>query len=523
MGRPKIKRYVYKSPESEARARANLKRGKDTGSIEKIITKTKRLKDLDIIQFATDPDYLGLSFEKRKPQEVILRVLYGLPLDKKQLKIFKVLTKGKGKYIPGQIKSEAVLALGARSGKSFLASIIAIYEATRDKWAKYLNKGESGYIVVVSTRQKQSEMIIGANCLRLMENSYHLRGLIKDSTQSELTLKNNMKIISLPCNSTAGRGLPIACLIFDEIAHFYTEGVKADETIFNALRPRQVQFPGCKLIMISTPAAKQGLFFNFFDEGFKTPGRLTAQSPTIYMNPLVNKAFLEKEKKRDINNYLREFEAQFSEKLEAFFSYEIIVNALKLAGDLPYKAEFQYYAGIDASGLAGRDKFALSINHKEGENHYIDKAITWDIKDGDLIMADIKKIMGIYNITKVSIDRYAKGWVQNALEKIGLEVEIRPSLTEIFVNLKSLMLGGRLFLPDIQGIKKALQNTIGFYGRNNALSIAHSRDSDGHADILDAIATGVFNVSDEGSEPYFFVLDDNDIKENAGWETVKNF
>ena len=354
-----------------------------------------------------------------------------------------------------------------------------------------------------------------------MENSYNLRGLIKDSTQSELTLKNNMKIISLPCNSTAGRGLPIACLIFDEIAHFYTEGVKADENIFNALRPRQVQFPGCKLIMISTPAAKQGIFFNFFDEGFKTPGRLTCQAPTLFMNPLVDHKFLQKEKKRDINNYLREFDAQFSEKLEAFFSYEIIVNALRLAGDLPYKAEYQYYAGIDASGLAGRDKFALAIDHKEGENILIDKAITWDIKDPDLIMADIKKIMGIYNIWKISIDKYAKGWVQNALEKIGLEVEIRPSLTEIFVNLKSLMLGNRLYLPDNQGIKKALQNTIGFYGRNNALSISHSRDSEGHADILDAIATGVFNASGEEPDPYFFILEQTqeDIDEES-WQKV---
>ncbi len=446
-----------------------------------------------------------------------------MPLNDDQLKIYYKLTKNKKEFEAGEEKSEAVLALGARSGKSICGSIIAIYEATRSKWAKYLNKGESGYIVVVSTRQKQSEMIIGANCLRLMENSYHLRGLIKDSTQSELTLKNNMKIISLPCNSTAGRGLPIACLIFDEIAHFYTEGAKADETIFNALRPRQVQFPGCKLIMISTPAAKQGLFFNFFDEGFMVPGRLTAQAPTLFMNPLVDHKFLEKEKKRDINSYLREFEAQFSEKLEAFFSYEIIVNALKLAGDLPYKEELQYYAGIDASGLAGRDKFALAICHNQETDVYIDKAVTWDIKDGDLIMADIEKIMGIYNITKVSIDRYAKGWVQNALEKIGLKVEIRPSLTEIFVNLKSLMLGNRLYLPDIQGIKKALQNTIGFYGRNNALSIAHSRDSDGHGDILDAIATGVFNASGEDeSIPYFYINQDNDI-ENAGWETVKNF
>jgi len=139
-------------------------------------------------------------------------------------------------------------------------------------------------------------------------------------------------------------------------------------------------------------------------------------------------------------------------------------------------------------------------------NVFIDRAVTWDIKDADLIMADIKKIMVIYNVCKVSIDRYARGWVQNALEKIGFEVEVRPSLTEIFVNLKSLMLGNRLFLPDNQGIKKALQNTIGFYGRNNALSISHSRDSEGHADILDAISTAVFEASGEEPEPYIMIL-----------------
>jgi len=513
--------FIAKDPEARAKQLANLKRGKTPGTLPAIIEKAKKLQDLNIIEFATGENWLNLSFKDRPAQEVILRVIYGLPLNDDQLKIYHKLTKNKKEFEAGEEKAEAVLALGARSGKSLEASIIAIYEATRSKWQKYLNKGESGYVVVVSTRQKQSEQIIGANCLRLMENSYNLRGLIKDSTQSELTLKNNMKIISLPCNATSGRGLPIACLIFDEIAHFYTEGVKADETIFNALRPRQVQFPGCKLIMISTPAAKQGIFFNFFDEGFKTPGRLTAQAPTLFMNPLVDHKFLQKEKKRDIDNYLREFEAQFSEKLEAFFSYEIIVNALKLAGDLPYNPEYSYFAGIDASGLAGRDKFALSICHNQGTDVYIDKAVTWDIKDGDLIMADIEKIMGIYNITKVSIDRYAKGWVQNALEKIGLKVEIRPSLTEIFVNLKSLMLGNRLFLPDIQGIKKALQNTIGFYGRNNALSISHSRDSEGHGDILDAIATSAFNASGEEPEPYFLSLQptQEEIDEES-WEKI---
>ena len=433
-----------------------------------------------------------------------------MPLDRDQLKIYRKITKNTKEFEAGIEKEEATLVLGARSGKSLMASIIALYEGTRKKWAKYLNPGESGYIEVISTRQKQSEQIIGANCLRLMENSQNLKSYIKDYTMSELILKNNMRIISLPCNSKAGRGLPIACLILDEIGHFYTEGVKADETIFNALRPRQVQFPGAKLILISTPSAKQGLLWNFFEEGFKIPGRLTAQAETLFMNPLVNRKFLEKEKKRDIDNYRREFLAQFAEKVEAFLSYELVQNSLKLAGDLPYKSEYQYFSGIDASGLTGGDKFSLAIAHRQGNDVYVDKVLSWDLRDPEPIMEDIKELAGIYHFRKTSIDRYAKGWVENALKKIGLEVTIRPSLAEIYVNIKSLMLGNRLFLPDNQGIKKAfLKNTQGYYGRNNALSITHSRDPEGHADEADAIATAVYGASGEQDikRPAFYVFD----------------
>lgn len=34
---------------------------------------TGKLQELNIIDFATDPDYLGLSFKERPAQEVILR------------------------------------------------------------------------------------------------------------------------------------------------------------------------------------------------------------------------------------------------------------------------------------------------------------------------------------------------------------------------------------------------------------------------------------------------------------------
>jgi len=486
--------FISKDPEKRARSLANLKRGREPGVLKEIIVKTKKLEQIDIIEFATGGDWLDLSFKERPAQACILKSIYGLELTDEELKIYRKLTKNRKEFEAGIEKEEAILVLGARSGKSLLASIIALYEATRKKWAKYLNRGESGYVEVISTRQKQSEQIIGANCLRLMENSYNLKGLIKDSTQSELILKNDIRILSLPCNSTAGRGLPIVCLIFDEVGHFFTEGKRADETIFNSLNPRRAQFPGSKLILISTPSAKQGLLWNFFDGGFKVPDRLTAQAETLFMNPLVDRKFLEKEKARDIDNYLREFEAQFAEKVEAFLSYELVENSLKLAGDLPYKEGNRYYAGIDASGLAGRDKFSLAISHKQGFNVYVDKVRSWNLKDPDPIMKDIKELVGIYHIDRVSIDRYAKGWVEAALKKIGLFVNIRPSLAEVYVNIKSLMLGGRLFLPDNKAIKRAFLNTQAYYGRNNALSIAHERDSEGHSDEADAISTSVFDI-----------------------------
>jgi len=503
--------YISQDPVKKAKSLANLLQGRKRG-VARATRPAKDLQDVDIITFATDQRYLGLSFEERPAQEVLLRVLYGLPLDRKQLKIYRKLTGNRKEFEPGQDKTEAVWVLGARSGKSLLASIIALYEATRDRWQQYLNKGESGYIVVIATRQKQAEQIIQANCSRLIENSPALRGMVKELYQTELTLKNNMKIISLPCNSTAGRGLPICAFVLDECGHFYTEGIKADQTIYDSLRPRMAQFPGAKVVLISTPAAKQGLLWNFFEEGFTVPSRFTAQADTRTVNPDIPKEFIKAEYKRDVDYARREFGAEFAEKIESFFPYEILQNSFTLIGSLAYKNEFAYSAGIDQSGLSGRDRFALAISHKEGDAVLVDYIKAWETKDSDTILKEVGKLTEGYRLNKVSIDRYAKGWVAQALNKLGLEVEIRPSMAEIYTNLKSLMIAGRLRLPDNSDLRKALQNTQAYYGKNNALSIGHTRSAAGHADLADAVATSVWIKSSEtpGVIPDIFIIDPNE-------------
>ncbi len=512
--------YQSQDPIKKQHSLDNLPLGRKQG-IKRPTASAKDLQDIDIITFATDQRYLNLSFQERPAQEVLLRVLYGLPLDRKQLKIYRKLTGNRKEFETGQDKTEAVWVLGARSGKSLLASIIALYEATRNTWQQYLNKGEFGYIVVIATRQKQAEQIIQANCSRLIENSPALRGIVKELWQTELTLTNNMKIISLPCNSTAGRGLPIACFCLDECAHFYTEGIKADQTIYDSLRPRMAQFPGAKVVLISTPAAKQGLLWNFFSEGFSVPSRWTAQADTRTVNPGIPKGFVKAEYKRDVDYARREFGAEFAEKIESFFDYEVLQSSFTLVGSLPCKSKFAYSLGIDQSGLSGRDRFALAISHKEGDRVLVDHIQAWETKDSDIILAEVGKLTGAYRLNKVSIDRYAKGWVAQALNKLGLEVEIRPSMAEIYTNLKSLMIAGRLRLPNNPDLRKALQNTQAFYGKNNALSIAHQRSAAGHADLADAVATSVWVRSSEptGVEPDIFIIDPNEPIDHGKDET----
>ena len=487
--------YVGNTIESEMKQLSNLRQNKPGGTGKLSTAMIRKLEQADIIEFATDPDFLGLSFEKRPAQEVILRVLYGLPLDKKQLEIFDILTKGEGIYKEGQIKSEAVLALGARSGKSFLSSICALYEATRGEYQKYVTKGEFVYICVIATREKQAIAIIQSNCLRMLENSPILKKMISKTTELEITLKNNIRIISGPCNSTAMRGLPIAVLILDEAAFYRIEGPKADDLIFGSLRPRQAQFPTNKLFLISTAGSKQGLFFNFFDEGFKIQDRLTCQASTEFMNPVIPKAFLEKEKIRDIDNFMREFCGEFSEKLESFFPSDLISRPFILAGDQPFKSGNIYSLAFDQSGLSGKDRFSLSIGHAEKDIVIIDIVRSWTTKNLDEILTDIEKLKKEYQIFNCLVDKYAIGYIRNAFQKIGLTIETRPGLAEIYVVMKSTVLQDKLRLPDRSDLKVGMRNTLALYGKSNELKIFHERGPSGHADELDSTAGAIYAIT----------------------------
>lgn len=503
--------YRCKSPEGRAKQLANLAKGRGRPKNRPKILDTKvqlkinDIRDFDIIQFATG--VLKVSFRERPAQETILRAQYGLPLNDEQLEIYDKLTKGQ-KYIPGYERTEGIYVLGARSGKSFLSSIVALYESTvrEPRYRKYLNPGERGYVIIVATRLLQSQMIIGASCLRMLENS-RIAHFVEDAIACEILLKNSISILSLPCSSTAGRGLPICTLLLDEVAWYRQEGPKQDVEIFRALRPRMSQFRGAKFLAISTPASKQGLLYDLYEEGIDrdrpTPARLTVHGSTLEINPEVDPEFLESEKRRDPDNYSREFDAIFCEQVDSFFPSDKLLECFSLSGDVPFDSRYRYHCAVDQSGLSGRDRFAMSIAHRERDGMVVDVQRRWATKSGSRIIAEIKETVTPYGISSVSVDRYAGGWVKEAFERQGFEVTVRDLLPPIYVNMKSLVISGSLSLPDVKGLREGLLRTVAFYGKSNKLSIGHERTSEGHGDEADSAATAVWMASSKQQGGYF--------------------
>ena len=480
------------------------------------------LDKVDIITFAED--WLGVSFEERPAQRVVLKAAYGLVLDAEEMLIYAELTGGQTvQHGVGAEVVEIVEVLGARSGKSLLTSIMALYEAIARGhiWRRYLDEGETGYAVIIATSKDQAMDIIQRNAARLLEKSPKLAGwVVGEPLKAELTLKNGLKIKSLPCTTKVGRGIPIFFLALDEVGHFFIEGVKTDKDIHNSVSPRLAQFPNAKKAFISTPSAKQGLLWESFKEGFTVPGRATFRASTLTMNPKVDRAYLERERKRDDANYDREFDANFCEQVDSFFSVDSVDAAFTLAGDLLPQPGVWYSAAIDQSGLTGRDRFTLARSHRDDTGRVvIDVTRSYDAKNSKVLMADIEALRDAYHLRGITIDKYAVGWVREALEDRRLEVSVRAALPVVYQNTKTLLLAGMLALPANKELRDGLVNTAAYYGWNNALSIQHERGSSGHADLADAVCTAAWCASQEIE--YAAVERINAVRDSGGiasWE-----
>jgi len=421
--------------------------------------KNKNSKTPDIVEFVTDSQLLGLSLSEA--QGVLLRAIYGMPLDSTQREIFTLCT-GREEY-PGVAFQEATILAGARAGKdSRIACPIASYEAVFGGHEKHLSKGEQAVIPLVAPGQLGTRIAYGYIKSHFADSRLLKNMLEDDPTAGEITLKNRTSIMCFPCTKSALRGWSIPAGILDEVGFFRIEGAAdSDAEIQISIRRGMINFPATRLLKISTPFGKSGLLYDDYRNHFgkDSPDLLVWKAGSAFMNPSLKASRLEREKRLDPLRFAREYEAEFSEDLDTFLPAAWIESAVVPGRhELPPSAEVHHVAAVDVSGLGAginADAFTLSISHATADGKVIQdvsrgwrKGRTSSINLAG-ILGEIKGIITAYGTEAVYGDAYGKEWVRERFAEAGINyVQVDHDKSYFYMQLEPLFAQGRVELFD---------------------------------------------------------------------------
>jgi hypothetical protein len=408
-----------------------------------------------IIECVRDPQLLGLSISPA--QETLLRAIYALPMTSEQRDIFRLCT-GREEP-PVEETNEVTVISGARSGKdSRIATPIAAYEAAFGEYDLTLSTGETGVIAIVC--QDQRATAVTYSYLRAyFEKSPVLRTLLADEPKAQsLDLVNRLQVRCFPTTIASMRSWSIPTGILNEPAFYRLEGaVNSDVEIQMAMRRGMVGFARTKLVKISTPYMKSGLLYDDFTRAFghANPDLLVWRSTTALMNPRISDARLEQQRRLDPVRFSREFEAEFADDVAAFVPREWIDGAVRVGRfELPPNRGLRAVAVIDPSG-GGLDAFTFTVVFVMADETIVQAVMKGAARQGSQapnlegLIRDYVRTAKQYGCKEIISDRYAAGWVRQAIERHEMRfVASEMDRSQAYLNLEPLLAQGRIELLD---------------------------------------------------------------------------
>lgn len=510
-------------------------------------------------------------------QRIAVKVIRGEALDDKtpilkshsyqtmdfasEVEMFKYFS-GKDEYICMNY-SDASLDFGRRSGKSTtIGAGLAIYYATQFDYTPYLGTSPHATIPLISATKEQAGEIFAAIKNFFLKSPYlfqkflngDVSNLHEEFSEEDMdnpgritggVIKLNNKVVIKVMAADVGklRGMAVPFGILDENCFYGVEGndtKNTDKGIYEALAPALSQFQeveGMALILkISTPNGQAGLQFNDY-MARKDEDVLHLQVPTWYANPKIPVKYLEKQKKKGMNYFNREYGAEYTASETSYLDTGAIEESiLKGVAKVDYQKGYNYAAAMDYA--ARNDLWTFAIGHKEfitdpeskekKERVQIDFAIHWQGQDGaelnpEEVVPEICMYMKEYKVTTCVADQYAFA-------------ALKPYFTKEGCLLKEFTLSGSSKLKFMYSLQIAL-NSKSFRMVSNPIAVQHLKDlrerrsaisnklqisaaNNCHDDYAIAIAEVVYQF--DKTSPIFigYVIDDGEkefsTKDEAG-------
>lgn len=420
------------------------------------------------------------------------------------------------KYESGNLFTEMVLVWGRRSGKDFCVAIIALYEALKllespngDPHALYgLGGGAPFNILTIANSSSQAQVLFNEIKDKVMPSKYFQSKMSNESITSDsmhlLTpadMKRNMEMQAkgLPqtmgsviiksghSNSDSLAGIGCYCLLLDEIGLYkQTAGASGGDAIYRTLTPatatyvrkkKEIDKNGNeiersiydgKIICISSPRAKEGIFYELFSGSRSVPHRITCKLPTWKVN--INQSLEDLRSKFSTmtdEEFMMEFGAEFSGMSgQTFFSRDVVESCF--LNNLKFKDRGevgrQYYCHLDPA--TSSHNYALIVVHREDfinkENGKADFKIVVDhskvwtpSKNRPIISREIDdyiiKLNNNFLLAQVSFDQWNSAQSIDNLRKHGIPAKLTRFTKRykniIYDNLYDLASSGRLKIP----------------------------------------------------------------------------
>ena len=412
-----------------------------------------------------------------------------------------------GEVIPGRQRREMVLSVGRRSGKTLITSCIVAYETykllLRGNPQKYYGSSQSNIIQLISVATDRDQA-----GLLYREASGHFskcdffKAYAANATQSFATFQTpydiekygpyaedqkarySINVTFRSCVAKGLRGGANLLVALDEVAHFGDKGQASAEEVYQAVEPstrtfspkdpdnptRPVGENQGRIILISSPLGKQGLFYKQYQLGFgnnkAADNLLCIQAPTWEVNPTVPAETFVASYLKDPNVFFTEFGAEFSDRTRGWIKsaddlFACVDPSLKMKTSAPPR--HPHFMGLDVA-LVG-DYTAVAIGHNDPQGNvvldYIGRIQAGDDNFPDQERLDFDDVADWiadlaqhkFYIAEGIFDQWAGIPMEQALHKRGLRQlksvhHTRQLSSQMFQNFQNMMLDKKLILFD---------------------------------------------------------------------------